>query len=74
MQEKQSKEKYTFINVRVKPSAKVRMNQVARSRGLSLSRAVEELIERELDAGEAPRPVVRGSWFSRLFSKFCCYW
>lgn len=52
---KPAKQKYTFINVRVKPETKSEMTKLAKHREMSLSRAVEQLIEEELAQNMRPR-------------------
>lgn len=51
------KQRYTFINVRVKPETKAAMAKLAKKRQLSLSKAVEALIEAELKRSQAPERI-----------------
>lgn len=51
---KKVKQSYTFINVRVTPETKAAMNKLAKSRKLSLSKAVEYLIEYEIHNQDEP--------------------
>lgn len=51
---KKPKQSYTFINVRVKPETKSAMTKLAKSRKLSLSKAVEYLIEYEIHNQDEP--------------------